>query len=228
MSRGIRQWDLFSQSRAATPSSTRIPAISHHPTQLLQYQQQQQHHLSLSGSASLPSLPTSSTTFAQFALPSGGVPSAGSAPMNPNFASTSASTLPRSPAPIVPLASSKSLRSKKTHLSPIKQTPLIPNFIFDRIVTYVSRVKGLTGKKDVVSSVCRYWSLKREGRTGAPLLKRIHLEVRFLFLPSPEEPSSTPARALGELTIFVNRDSRGPPRQRAECSPTRIELRNSS
>lgn len=48
---GKVQWDLFSQSRAATPSSTRIPAISHHQ--------------------SLPSipLPSSSSSITPFALP---------------------------------------------------------------------------------------------------------------------------------------------------------------
>jgi hypothetical protein len=129
---GKVQWDLFSQSRAATPSSTRIPAISQHQ--------------------SLPSIPLpSSSSITPFALP-------------------------QSQSTVVPLASSKSLRSKKTHLSPIKQTPLIPLFIFERVLNYISKVKGLTGKKEVVSSICKYWSLKREGRTGAPLLKRIHLE----------------------------------------------------
>lgn len=31
-------------------------------------------------------------------------------------------------------------------------------------------------RNDFVILVCKYWSLKREGRRGAPLLKRLHLE----------------------------------------------------
>lgn len=63
--------------------------------------------------------------------------------------------------------------------------------IFDRIMSYISKLK-LVAKKDVVNLVCRYWSLKREARRGAPLLKRIHLEVSSralacgLFLWCPE------------------------------------------
>ena len=71
-----------------------------------------------------------------------------------------------------------SLAYKKS-LSASKQIPLIPNFVFERVLAYVGNVKGVTKKKEVVGMICRYWSLKREGRRGAPLLKRIHLEVRL-------------------------------------------------
>ncbi|GAA5992162.1 hypothetical protein JCM5350_002557, partial [Sporobolomyces pararoseus] len=178
---GKVQWDLFSQSRASVPSSTRIPPVQSHSQH-----QHQQHPTTLTGSNSLPSLPfnpsSSNLASTPFALPqssssTGNLLSFSSNPSNPNSL-TKPSTLTPTPTTttIVPLASSKSLRSKKTHLSPIKQTPLIPQFIFERIVSYVSKVKGFTGKKEVVSSISRYWSLKRQGRTGAPLLKRIHLE----------------------------------------------------
>lgn len=42
-------------------------------------------------------------------------------------------------------------------------------------MTYIGRV-NLRHKRDFVLLLCRYWSLKREARRGAPLLKRLHLE----------------------------------------------------
>lgn len=56
--------------------------------------------------------------------------------------------------------------------------PLVPAFVYDRIMEYIGRIK-VARKPGFVSLVCRYWSLKREARRGAPLLKRLHLEVRF-------------------------------------------------
>ena len=44
-----------------------------------------------------------------------------------------------------------------------------------RILQYVERIR-LRHKTELVHLVCRYWSLKREARRGAPLLKRLHLE----------------------------------------------------
>jgi len=58
--------------------------------------------------------------------------------------------------------------------------PVIPAVIAEKVVAYIAKVK-LGGKKGVVDTVARYWSLKREARRGAPLLKRIHLEVRLFF-----------------------------------------------
>ena len=42
-------------------------------------------------------------------------------------------------------------------------------------MTYIGRVI-LRQKREFVLLLCRYWSLKREARRGASLLKRLHLE----------------------------------------------------
>lgn len=53
--------------------------------------------------------------------------------------------------------------------------PLVPKIIVDRIMQYIGRI-NVRHKREFVVLVCKYWSLKREARRGAPLLKRLHLE----------------------------------------------------
>ncbi|EAU90763.2 bromodomain and PHD finger-containing protein 3 [Coprinopsis cinerea okayama7 len=53
--------------------------------------------------------------------------------------------------------------------------PIVPAIIVNRIVQYINKIK-IRRKVEFVQLVCRYWSLKREARRGAPLLKRLHLE----------------------------------------------------
>ena len=53
--------------------------------------------------------------------------------------------------------------------------PLVPKIIVDRIFQYIGKV-NIRHKREFIVLVCKYWSLKREARRGAPLLKRLHLE----------------------------------------------------
>lgn len=53
--------------------------------------------------------------------------------------------------------------------------PLVPAIITRRILTYINRI-DMRKKMEFIQQMARYWSLKREVRRGAPLLKRLHLE----------------------------------------------------
>jgi len=55
--------------------------------------------------------------------------------------------------------------------------PLVPAMIVDRILEYIQKAR-LRKMRECIETICRYWSLKREARRGAPLLKRLYLEVR--------------------------------------------------
>jgi len=53
---------------------------------------------------------------------------------------------------------------------------LVPSYILNKVHDHVSKVH-LRKKHALVAQIARFWSLKRERRRGAPLLKRLHLEV---------------------------------------------------
>ncbi|ODN74463.1 hypothetical protein L202_06849 [Cryptococcus amylolentus CBS 6039] len=79
---------------------------------------------------------------------------------------------PKAPIIIAPLTKkSAQAHSKSFRPGP----PVIPKMIVNRILDYVGKVQ-LRKKPAVVEMISRYWSLKREMRRGAPLLKRLHLE----------------------------------------------------
>ncbi|KAJ3858696.1 bromodomain and PHD finger-containing protein 3, partial [Lentinula novae-zelandiae] len=72
--------------------------------------------------------------------------------------------------------SSKGSKSARAYAKTYKPgPPLVPAIIVDRITQYISKV-NLRKRSDFLLMVCKYWSLKREARRGAPLLKRLHLE----------------------------------------------------
>jgi hypothetical protein len=56
--------------------------------------------------------------------------------------------------------------------------PVAPAIIMEKLLPVLSKQKGTMRKKqELIATICKYWSLKRESRRGAPLLKRLHLEV---------------------------------------------------
>ncbi|KAG8744989.1 nuA3 HAT complex component nto1 [Ceratobasidium sp. 414] len=82
------------------------------------------------------------------------------------------------PSPLPSTAPTSPVRSpKKAARVQVQQTgpPLVPAIIVENIMQYTARIK-FRKKLPFLLAVCRYWSLKREARRGAPLLKRLHLE----------------------------------------------------
>jgi NuA3 HAT complex component NTO1 len=54
--------------------------------------------------------------------------------------------------------------------------PIIPQAVFDLVEASLQRF-AIRKRKEVVAEVCRYWTLKREARRGAALLKRLQLQM---------------------------------------------------
>ncbi|KAF9205379.1 nuA3 HAT complex component nto1 [Haplosporangium sp. Z 27] len=75
---------------------------------------------------------------------------------------------------------SKAALAHQKHYTP--GAPLAPMFIVNRLLPFVSKLgaKSQSLRKasalNFIYTICKYWSLKRESRRGAPLLKRLHLE----------------------------------------------------
>ncbi|PWN36145.1 uncharacterized protein FA14DRAFT_146358, partial [Meira miltonrushii] len=60
-------------------------------------------------------------------------------------------------------------KSYRMHIS------LVPAYVVNRVNEYISRVP-VRKKAQLIVQIAKFWSLKREARRGAPLLKRLHLE----------------------------------------------------
>ncbi|CAO3618107.1 unnamed protein product [Cunninghamella echinulata] len=56
--------------------------------------------------------------------------------------------------------------------------PIAPDYILNKLenLKCVRQASHLKKKPELITSISRYWSIKRESRRGAPLLKRLHLE----------------------------------------------------
>ncbi|KAI0079413.1 hypothetical protein K474DRAFT_1705699 [Panus rudis PR-1116 ss-1] len=73
-------------------------------------------------------------------------------------------------------SSPKSSKTARAYAKTYKPgPPLVPNIIVRRLLQYITRI-NIRQKEKFIVMVCKYWSLKREARRGAPLLKRLHLE----------------------------------------------------
>jgi NuA3 HAT complex component NTO1 len=54
--------------------------------------------------------------------------------------------------------------------------PIIPQAVFEVVEASIQRF-AFRKRKDFLSEACRYWTLKREARRGAALLKRLQLQM---------------------------------------------------
>ncbi|KAI6122532.1 hypothetical protein EV401DRAFT_2056441 [Pisolithus croceorrhizus] len=72
---------------------------------------------------------------------------------------------------------SKLSKSTRAYAKTYKTGPsLVPSLIVDRILNHITEIT-IRKKPEFIYMVCKYWSLKREARRGAPLLKRLNLEL---------------------------------------------------
>ncbi|GAA5849464.1 hypothetical protein JCM8547_000461 [Rhodosporidiobolus lusitaniae] len=97
----------------------------------------------------------------------------------------------------------KTARGYQSSSSPSNGPPVIPAAIAEKVVAYLSKIK-LGGKKGVVDLISRYWSLKREARRGAPLLKRIHLEPWTASATTRQASETDKAHKLELLRLLRN------------------------
>ncbi|KZT56875.1 hypothetical protein CALCODRAFT_470537 [Calocera cornea HHB12733] len=85
--------------------------------------------------------------------------------------------------------------------------PVIPVYVYNRVIAYIQKIR-LLKKRDFMSLVCKYWSLKREARRGAPLLKRLHLEPWTASSSNrhkTEEQKARQLKSLGTLRADIER-----------------------
>ncbi|KAJ1024156.1 hypothetical protein NDA16_002995 [Ustilago loliicola] len=90
-------------------------------------------------------------------------------------------------------SSSKSARAYKKSFKP--GPPLVPAYIANRVLEYTSKIH-LRKKTTAVQLIARYWSLKREARRGAPLLKRLHLEPWTASTSNKEQTDAQKGKKL--------------------------------
>lgn len=60
--------------------------------------------------------------------------------------------------------------------------PIIPHAVFTNVETFMMRF-ALRKRKEYVTEACKYWTLKREARRGAALLKRLQLQMENFTSP---------------------------------------------
>ncbi|KAK8843325.1 hypothetical protein IAR55_006980 [Kwoniella newhampshirensis] len=81
--------------------------------------------------------------------------------------------------------------------------PIVPKIIVDKLLEYVAKI-AIRKRHPFVERLCRYWSLKREARRGAPLLKRLYLEPWTASSSLRQQTEAEKAQKLKFLQMLRN------------------------
>ncbi|CAG8486242.1 8861_t:CDS:10 [Ambispora leptoticha] len=85
--------------------------------------------------------------------------------------------------------------------------PIAPAIIMQKLLPVLQKSKNFLRKKgDLVATICKYWSLKRESRRGAPLLKRLHLEASKFFFSSVLKQTEAEKAIRFEIMRVLRKD----------------------
>ncbi|WVR09068.1 hypothetical protein IAU60_006129 [Kwoniella sp. DSM 27419] len=103
------------------------------------------------------------------------------------------------PVPISVTKKSAQAHSKSFRPGP----PIVPKVILNKLNDYVAKVT-IRKRQPFIERLCRYWSLKREARRGAPLLKRLHLEPWTASSASRQQTETEKAQKLKFLQMLRN------------------------
>lgn len=77
--------------------------------------------------------------------------------------------------------------------------PLVPAYVLNRVLEYIGKMQ-IRKKQQFALQVAKFWSLKREARRGAPLLKRLHLEP---WTASANTKEQTDAERIKKLQFLL-------------------------
>lgn len=85
---------------------------------------------------------------------------------------------PHQGSPSAPISSARRRKSQLAQSKAIWKlpsgAPVIPQVVFNVVCDSIARF-GVRKRKEYVAEVCKYWTLKREARRGAALIKRLQL-----------------------------------------------------
>ncbi|CAO1621045.1 unnamed protein product [Parajaminaea phylloscopi] len=103
---------------------------------------------------------------------------------------------------VAPPSATKSARAyKKSYRA---GPPLVPSFIVNGVLEYIGKI-SLRRKQALVTLIAKFWSLKREARRGAPLLKRLHLEP-WTANTAPQEMTEGERLQKLQFTLHLRED----------------------
>ncbi|OCF39768.1 hypothetical protein I317_06430 [Kwoniella heveanensis CBS 569] len=107
----------------------------------------------------------------------------------------------RTSGPIIIPVTKKSAQAHSKSFRP--GPPIVPKMIMNKLLDYVAKI-AFRKKQPFIERLCRYWSLKREARRGAPLLKRLHLEPWTASTSSRQQTDVEKAQKLRFLQMLRN------------------------